>query len=192
MLLPYTTLSLQVKESIRENVTNLLQLHDELLGALHAVVPFSEYDQTVAHTVSSPRKGLQHLRWYSMDAVPTRSTRKQGIQQIRQSRRSLNLSRSSESEPAVLHCTPQTAAEVARVFALKVRLKLNEEHRRRLTLCSVDETFFNLRRIWSKMRDVVCRYRLHSEDCSLWSRSRQSYRKASIVDKPTQQSYRIS
>lgn len=96
----------------------MLKLHDDILGDLHRVVPFSEYDQKTAKIPTMPRT---HARWHSVDIVPTRGTPNRAVlSTIRQGRRSLNISRSSDEDQAMLRCTPKTVAAVTEVFAAYV------------------------------------------------------------------------
>lgn len=94
----------------------LLQTHDELLGELYRVVPFAEYDQQAQRMPKSSR----HFRWHSTDGATgntlVASPRKAALSTIREGRRSLNISRSSESEPVMAHCAPQVVAAVAKTF----------------------------------------------------------------------------
>lgn len=60
-----------LRSSINRNLTEIVELHEELLGDLHRVVPESEYSQTdtaFPPRTSAPVKG--HRRWQSLDAVP--------------------------------------------------------------------------------------------------------------------------
>jgi hypothetical protein len=64
-----------------------------------------------------------HTRWHSVDVVPSRPRpAKHVLDTIRQGRRSLNISRSTEEEHLLLHCSPQTVAKVAAIFQGQVRL----------------------------------------------------------------------
>lgn len=82
-------------------------------------MPFSEYDQCTAKVSAPPRA---HTRWHSVDVVPARATPPRAIlSTIRQGRRSLNISRSSEDDHTMLRCSPQIVAAVAKVFADHVR-----------------------------------------------------------------------
>lgn len=105
----------------------MLYLHDELLGALYRVVPFAEYDQQIARALNPvPSRKLLHTRWHSVDIVPGQSSTmspKRGTlaTSIRQTRRSLNLTRSEEGESIVLRCAPQVVASVAGLFKNYVR-----------------------------------------------------------------------
>lgn len=103
------------RTSAQKTMAELLHLHDDLLGRLHNVVPFAEYDQSVAR---QPKRIAMHTRWHSVDVVPTRSPPQHSrLATIRQGRRSLNIGRSSEEELVALRCSPQIAAKVARVFS---------------------------------------------------------------------------
>lgn len=105
----------------------MLYLHDELLGALYHVVPFAEYDQKTARALNpGPSRKLLHTRWHSVDVVPGQSSTmspKRGTlaTSIRQTRRSLNLTRSEDGESIVLRCAPQVVASVAELFKNYVR-----------------------------------------------------------------------
>jgi len=92
----------------------MLHIHDALLGQVHRVVPFAEYDQSVA---KAPRPARIHTRWHSVDVVPTLSHKRSMFATIRQGRRSLNISRSSGNDQIVLQCSPQIVSAVAGVFA---------------------------------------------------------------------------
>lgn len=106
----------------RNNITQILQLHDEIIGSLHQVVPFSEYDQTSAREARTAASTPRHIRWYSAESTPLRTPK---THTIRQHRRSLNISRSSaEHEPFTLSCSPQIAAEIAKIF-LRVMQRFN-------------------------------------------------------------------
>lgn len=102
-------------------VADILHLHDDILGQLHRVVPFAEYDQSTAIATKTATAARTHNRWHSIDTVPTRATPPRGVlATIRQGRRSLNLSRSTEEEQVVLRCRPQVVKAVAQVFAKHV------------------------------------------------------------------------
>jgi len=98
--------------SAKHDLSYLLQTHDELLGDLYRVVPFAEYDQ---HAQRLPVRASRHLRWHSTDGAATFTPRRNTLSTIREGRRSLNMSRSSETEP-VTRCAPEIIAAVARTF----------------------------------------------------------------------------
>ncbi|KAK6078132.1 RhoGEF domain-containing protein [Seiridium cupressi] len=61
-----------LRSSINRNLTDIVELHEEILGELHRVVPNSEYTQ-VEQLYSAPnpaRKPSHHQRWRSLDSVP--------------------------------------------------------------------------------------------------------------------------
>lgn len=108
------------RPAAQATIAKILYLHDELLGALYRVVPFAEYDQQLAKGPSKPKRPV-HTRWHSVDVVPGHLSiisPKRGTlaSTIRQSRRSLNLSRSDEEDSPVLRCAPQVIAAVASIF----------------------------------------------------------------------------
>jgi hypothetical protein len=96
------TLSLNLRASINRNLNEIVELHEDLLGDLHRVVPHSEYTQpiSVESNLSAPSNG--HHRWRSLDAVPEH-TSGTWLQKI----------------PGMT-AEPKIAAEVARVFGKKV------------------------------------------------------------------------
>ena len=105
--------------SAKDDLACLLQTHDELLGELYRIVPFAEYDQQAQRL---PRASGHH-RWHSTDgsvggggALVVASPRRTALSTIREGRRSLNVSRSSDSEAPMVHCAPRVVAAVARTF----------------------------------------------------------------------------
>ena len=105
MLASLPTLPAGLRSSINRNLTDIVELHEEMLGELHRAVPHSEYTQPEA----MPQRALLapaprgHHRWRSLDAVPED---KDGMPWLR-------------DVPGVL-ADPQTGAEVAKVFSKKV------------------------------------------------------------------------
>lgn len=91
-----------LRASISRNLSEIVELHDELLGDLHRAVPHSEYTQP--EYVSSPELEKQgHHRWRSLDAVPEYSSDLSWVQKI----------------PGMT-AEAQVAAEVAKVFDKRV------------------------------------------------------------------------
>ena len=99
------TLPAGLRSSINRNLTDIVELHEEMLGDLHRAVPHSEYTQLeLSSNISQPSPGGRgHQRWKSLDAVPED---KDGISWLREI-------------PGML-ADPQTAAEVAKIFSKKV------------------------------------------------------------------------
>ncbi|KAE9381477.1 hypothetical protein N431DRAFT_476300 [Stipitochalara longipes BDJ] len=105
------TLSLNLRASINRNLNEIVELHEELLGDLHRVVPHSEYTQPLSAESPLPGSSNGHHRWRSLDAVPEH---KSGtwLQKI----------------PGMT-AEPKVAAEAARVFAKKMnRFFVYEEY----------------------------------------------------------------
>jgi hypothetical protein len=63
------TLSESMRNSITQNLNDIVALHDELLGELHKAVPSSEYTHTEELLRKLPPVALNHRRWHSFDAV---------------------------------------------------------------------------------------------------------------------------
>ncbi|KAK3393022.1 hypothetical protein B0H63DRAFT_554469 [Podospora didyma] len=108
------TLPAGLRSSINRNLTDIVELHEEMLGDLHRAVPHSEYTQLgLSSNFPQPSPGGRgHQRWRSLDAVPED---KDGVSWLREI-------------PGML-ADPQTAAEVAKVFSKKMnRFFIYEEY----------------------------------------------------------------
>lgn len=98
-----------LRSSINKNLTEIVELHEEILGELHQAVPHSEYTQpqmtpnfaTRASTLAVDGPG--HRRWTSVDGFVGSNNRMAYLQGV----------------PGMM-AEPQVAAEVAKVFAKKV------------------------------------------------------------------------
>lgn len=90
-------------------MTEIVELHEGILGELHRVVPDSEYTQgdiplsitTSAFQGHSHHHG--HRRWKSLDAVPEHTSKMTWLSEV----------------PGVI-ADPQVAAEVAKIFSKRV------------------------------------------------------------------------
>ncbi|KAK0657318.1 hypothetical protein B0T16DRAFT_57920 [Cercophora newfieldiana] len=114
MLASLPTLPAGLRSSINRNLTDIVELHEEMLGDLHRAVPDSEYTQPdISLQLPPPGPSIRgHHRWRSLDAVPED---KDGVSWLR-------------NVPGVL-ADPQTAAEVAKVFSKKMnRFFIYEEY----------------------------------------------------------------
>ncbi|EEU48396.1 uncharacterized protein NECHADRAFT_74501 [Fusarium vanettenii 77-13-4] len=98
MLAALPSLSKQLRSSTNRNLHHILQLHDEILGDLHRVVPFSEYSQ-LEHPVLS-KNGRNRSR--GLNTLPECGVNLQTLHSV----------------PGML-TDPQVAAEVAKVFNKK-------------------------------------------------------------------------
>ncbi|KAK8056984.1 hypothetical protein PG993_002211 [Apiospora rasikravindrae] len=90
-----------LRSSINRNLTDIVELHEEILGELHRVVPNSEYTQLqqVAQPAHKPTPRPNHQRWHSLDSVPEVKDGTPWLQEI----------------PGMI-AEPTIAADVAQVF----------------------------------------------------------------------------
>ncbi|KAI0019554.1 hypothetical protein F4780DRAFT_441219 [Xylariomycetidae sp. FL0641] len=103
-----------LRSSINRNLTEIVELHEEILGELHAVVPNSEYTQPekVTFTSNPPPPSKRHHRLRSLDSVPEVKGGSSWLQGV----------------PSVI-AEPAIAAEVARVFGKRMnRFFVYEEY----------------------------------------------------------------
>lgn len=104
MLASIPSLSPNLRASIKRNLNEIVELHDELLGNLHKAVPHSEYTLSTCDEPPLPPHSTRHHRWRSLDAVPDQGTGAAWLQKV----------------PGMT-AEPKVAAEVAKVFGKKVR-----------------------------------------------------------------------
>ncbi|KAI8960904.1 Dbl homology domain-containing protein, partial [Daldinia sp. FL1419] len=103
-----------LRSSINRNLTDIVELHEEILGELHRVVPNSEYTQPERIPVTpKPPSSKAHKRWQSLDSTPEENV---GTYSWLQNMPSV------VAEPAI-------AAEVAHVFGKRMnRFFIYEEY----------------------------------------------------------------
>ncbi|KAL6920103.1 hypothetical protein FSST1_004129 [Fusarium sambucinum] len=105
MLAALPTLPERLRSSINHNLDRILQLHEEILGELHRVVPDSEYSQAdhliAPFKIIGPKTG--HRRWGSLDVLPEDQVSLQRL----------------EKEPGMFS-EPQIAAETAKIFSKRM------------------------------------------------------------------------
>ncbi|KAI0409468.1 hypothetical protein F4802DRAFT_544108 [Xylaria palmicola] len=113
-----------LRSSINQNLTDIIELHDEILGELHRIVPDSEYTQPEYIAVKpSPLLPCQeHHRWHSLDSVPEEKGGRSWLHSV----------------PSVI-AEPSIAAEVAQIFRKKMnRFLIYEEYGARYELMIKD------------------------------------------------------
>jgi len=99
-----------LRSSINQNLTDIIELHEEILGELHRIVPFSEYTQPEhIHVDSTSLPSEGHHRWHSLDSVPEGKGKPSWLQGV----------------PSVV-AEPNIAAEVAQIFGKKVTSEIPE------------------------------------------------------------------
>ncbi|KAH6997555.1 hypothetical protein BKA56DRAFT_469162 [Ilyonectria sp. MPI-CAGE-AT-0026] len=99
------TLPMRLRSSINRNLTEIVELHEEILGDLHRVIPHSEYTQLdLSLSFAKPTNpGNGHRRWRSHDGVSESSN---GVTWL-------------HNVPGMVS-DPQVAAEVAKIFGKKM------------------------------------------------------------------------
>ncbi|KAI9817228.1 MAG: hypothetical protein M1827_001341 [Pycnora praestabilis] len=100
-------LSQHTRSLIHRNVTDILQLHEELLSELHRIVPDTDRPQGCIKLPLVERPG--HVRWHSIDIISPAKDSKD----MRKDRHSFD---QSDKMVEGLVADPKTAAIVARVF----------------------------------------------------------------------------
>ena len=117
LLASICALSTHAKTLVRENLSQLLHIHEGILGELHKVMPHSEYSH--AHAKETPAIHYRgHVRWHSADS---------GINKIKDSRlarrfrHSVDLARPPKQNIPGLTAEPKVVADVAKVFENRVR-----------------------------------------------------------------------
>lgn len=109
MLAALPTSPAGLRSTVNRNLTDLIELHEEVLGELHRAVPDSEYTQLdlptpPATTMKQSNASIQgHRRWRSLDVVPEGRDEVSWLRDV----------------PGMV-AEPQAAAEVARVFLKRV------------------------------------------------------------------------
>lgn len=121
------TLSPQTRASIQHNITQILQLHEELLRDLHQVVPHADFSQGAAQHENYPVTKARHIRFHSADMIPGRFVEHRVTRRLRHS---LELSRSPDRRPRALATDTKTAGNIAKIFNKHVS-RWNEGYRQR-------------------------------------------------------------
>lgn len=91
------TLSLTLRGSIVRNISDIIRLHEEILGDLHLTVPHSEYPPSDIEAII-PRITVGHRRWHSIES----------------------LSEDKRSRIPEFSADPNVAGAVARIFGSKI------------------------------------------------------------------------
>ena len=106
------SLSSQTRAAIQQNVTQILQLHEDLLGELHKTVPHAEYTQNAGQEFY-PITKAKHTRFHSADIIPWKLL---GAKMGRKLRHSLEIERPADHRPIGLVADTKTAGNVAKIF----------------------------------------------------------------------------
>jgi hypothetical protein len=127
LLATVPTMTAPRRKSIQRAVTQIVQLHEELLAALHRVVPNSELkeDGTLHH---SRRKRSHHTRWRSAENAPLRPVRSALERRLRHS---IDAGRPMQLLQSGFMINTNTVLNVAKVFDKFVGARILLHHRTR-------------------------------------------------------------
>jgi hypothetical protein len=106
------TLSSHTKSSIQQNISQILQLHEELLDELHQAVPTADFTHS-AHYEAYPVTKAKHIRFHSADIIPGRLAEHKTTRRLRHS---LEIGRSPDRRPRGLVTDTQTVGAIAKIF----------------------------------------------------------------------------
>lgn len=111
ILVSLPTMPSGLRSSINRNLTDIIELHEELLGELHRAVPYSEYTQLSLRPHSKPHVH-GHNRIRSLDVVPENNASMSWL----------------ETVPGMV-AEPSVVADVAQIFTKKMnRFFVYEEY----------------------------------------------------------------
>ncbi|KAH4208520.1 hypothetical protein HBH70_185040 [Parastagonospora nodorum] len=105
-------LSGQTKSSIQQNISQILQLHEDLLDELHQAVPQADFTKS-AHHEAYPVTKAKHIRFHSADIVPGRFAEHKAARRLRHS---LEIGRSPDRRPRGLVTDTKTIGSIAKIF----------------------------------------------------------------------------
>jgi hypothetical protein len=105
-------LSGQTKSSIQQNVSQILQLHEDLLDELHQAVPQADVTNSAYHE-AYPVTKAKHIRFHSADVFPGRLAEHKSARRLRHS---LEIGRSPDRRPRGLVTDTATVGNVAEIF----------------------------------------------------------------------------
>ncbi|KAF1914219.1 hypothetical protein BDU57DRAFT_287388 [Ampelomyces quisqualis] len=106
------TLSGQTKSSIQQNISQILQLHEDLLDELHEAVPQADFTKS-AHHETYPVTKAKHIRFHSADIIPGRLAEHKAARRLRHS---LEIGRSPDRRPRGLVTDTKTVGTIAKIF----------------------------------------------------------------------------
>lgn len=111
------TLPGQTKLSIQNNISQILQLHEDLLADLHATVPQSDCTSS-AHQENYQVTKAKHIRFHSADIMPGRMIEHKAARRLRHS---LEMGRSPDRGSQGIAVDTKTAENIAKIFNKHVR-----------------------------------------------------------------------
>lgn len=102
----------QTRASIQQNISQILQLHEDLLTELHQVVPQADYTHITQQDAFLVTKA-KHIRFNSADLMPGRIAEHKITRRIRHS---LEIGRSPDRRAQGLITDTKTVGDIARIF----------------------------------------------------------------------------
>lgn len=112
------TVSTQIRHSVEQIVTQIVELHDDVLGELYKVIPNAELTQPEPSESSTSSRRRKHIRWHSADVAIPRSD---AAPDARRLRHSFEVNRTKDAKVPVITADTATVAKVAKVFNKLVR-----------------------------------------------------------------------
>ncbi|KAF2471073.1 uncharacterized protein BDR25DRAFT_286486 [Lindgomyces ingoldianus] len=112
LLTSVPTLAGQMRALIQQNLSQILQLHQDLLAELHHAVPHADFTQS-AYQETYPVTKAKHIRFHSADMVPGRFAEHKVTRRLRHS---LEIGRSPDRRPRALVADTKTVGNVAKIF----------------------------------------------------------------------------
>lgn len=106
------SLSGQTKSSIQQNISQILQLHEDLLAELHRTVPQADFTKSAQQEIYPVTKA-KHIRFHSADIIPGCFTEHKVTRRLRHS---LDIGRSPDRRPRGLVTDTKTVGDIARIF----------------------------------------------------------------------------
>lgn len=105
-------LSGQTKSSIQQNVSQILQLHEDLLDDLQQAIPQADFTKSAHHEIYPVTKA-KHIRFHSADIIPGRFAEHKAARRLRHS---LEIGRSPDHRPRGLVTDTTTVGSIAKIF----------------------------------------------------------------------------
>ncbi|KAL5457901.1 hypothetical protein PMIN06_003622 [Paraphaeosphaeria minitans] len=100
------------RAAIQRNISQILQLHEDLLAELHQVIPQADFTQS-AHQEAYPVTKAKHIRFHSADLMPGRLAEHKITRRLRHS---LDIGRSPDRRPQGLVTDTKTIGDIAEIF----------------------------------------------------------------------------
>ncbi|CAI6339689.1 unnamed protein product [Periconia digitata] len=132
------TLPVQTRTAIQQNISQILQLHEDLLADLQQAVPQADLTHS-AQQENLPATRAKHIRFHSADLIPGRFHDHNISRRLRHSLDSIG--RPSEQRPQGITTDTITVGEIARIFNKHMkRFFIYEEYGAHWTTMSQDLT----------------------------------------------------